>query len=718
MNRLPIKSTNSGSGDPWQELPFDPWLITATMRRNWPWAAPLGLVLAALVSAFVYWSFVPQYLASHLLEANRDFVVFQGIMQGPSELVQNERPLIENHLVLSPVLSDSKVCEAPSLQDVHTREMNIRRNLSVSDAGSRSIMRISYRDSDPIAAASVCNAIARSYLQQRQRFDDRRISDLEGWLQPALKIWEDEVEQHRERIVNLSKQAKGFDPFQETTRINSDTSYLTKLRDELSSLRSLEAVLGAELLMLKDAQSRSDQTLPVDIDPLEFDALIDEHPEVMSLTELIEEKNDEMRMMESSDLVRTRQGWYDGLKEDVAKLQNDLNAAKVAVRPEVLSKWRESAVVSKSTELTRTRTRREVIEGNYKAEEERLSNFAGETAELYFAQQKYLQARTILERLNERTASLRTERQKSSTIQTLAEATPPTVPIESIPWKKIVLFAAASFAFPFGLAFLWELQSKRISYAEVLEAGKEIPVLGEVAKLPSRSVSERKQRVYDESIESLRANFLFAQPENAKTLVIASSMPREGKSTLASHLALSLSRLGNGTVLLIDADMRSPDQHHLFGLPMSAGLAGVLKGSATLSEAIDTSLGEHLHVLTAGQVRRDLYRIVAPQRIENLMREVKDRYRYIIIDTAPVLAASETMLFASAADGTLLCTMRDVSRQDHLQRCIRRLEVSGAKILGTVFSGIPVKQYYYRYGDYRYHEPLGEDPSSTELRHS
>lgn len=716
MSRALSSTADSGTRDPWQELPFDPWLIVVTIRRNWRWAIPFGFVLATFVSGFIYWTFVPEYLASHLLEANRDFVVFQGIIQGPSELLQNERPLIENHLVLSPVLSDPKVCEAPSLRDVNTREMNIRRNLSLNDAGSRSLMRISYRDSDPVAAANVCNAIARSYLQQRQRFDDRRISDLEGWLQPALKLWQDEVEQHRERIVNLSKQAKGFDPFQETTRLNSDTTYLTNLRDELSALRSSEAVLEAELLMLKDALAKPDQSASIDVDPMEYDDLVEEHEEVVRLTELLEEKNDEMRMMEKSDLVRTRQGWYDSLKKDAATLENELNAAKKGVRPEVLTKWRESAVVAKTAELTRTRTRREVIENNYKAEEDRLSNFAGETAELYFAQQKYLQARNILERLNERTASLRTERQKSSTIQTLAEAKPPTVPIESVPWKKIFMFAIASFAAPFGLAFLAELQSKRISYSESLDGGKELPVLGEVALLPSRSMSAKKQRAYDESIDSLRANFLFSHAENVRTLAVVSSMPREGKSTLASHLAISLSKLEKGAVLLIDADLRSPDQHHLFGLPMSEGLAGVLRETVTLDEAIDKSLGDQLHILTAGQIRRDIDRIVSRERVDKLMRDVKEKYQFIVIDTAPVLAASETLSFSSAADGTLLCTMRDVSRQDHLQRCLKRLELSGTKLLGTVFSGIPVRQYHYRYGEYRYSQTFDDNSDSTELK--
>jgi len=715
MNSKKLTVTGVESKDPWQELPFDPWLIVATIRRSWRWAVPLGLVIACFVSGFIYWSFVPEYSASHLLEANRDFVVFQGVMQGHADLLQNERPLIENHLVLSPVLSDAKICEAPSLRDIHSREMNIRRNLSLSDAGSKTLMRVSYRDTDPVAAANVCNAIVRSYLQQRQRFDDRRISDLEGWLQPALKLWQDEVEQHRERIVSLSKQAKGFDPFQETTRVNNDSSYLTSLRDELSSLRSNEAVIEAELLMLKDALSKPSQTEPIDIDPMIFDALVKEQEEVTNVSRLLGEKSEEMRMMEKSDLVRTRQAWYETLKKDIAALENQLSSAKLAVRPTVISKWRESAVVAKTAELTRTRTRRNVIEGNFKAEEERLSKFAGETAELYFAQQKYLQARNILERLNERTASLRTERQKSSTIQTLAEAQTPTAPIESVPWKKILMFAAASFTTPFGLAFLLEIQSKRISHSNSLEGEKEIPVLGEVVMLPSHSGSAKKQQAYDESIDSLRSNFILSDPGNTQTLVIASSMPGEGKSTLATHLAISLSKMGTGRVLLMDADFRSPDQHHLFGLPMSEGLAGVLRGNVTLDEAIDTSLGEQLHILTAGEIRKDLARIVSKERIEKLMQEVKGKYRFIIIDTAPVLAASETLSFAAGADGTLLCTMRDVTRQDHLQRCLKRLDLSGAKLIGTVFSGMPIRQYLYRYGDYRYSLPLDADSSSTDL---
>jgi capsular exopolysaccharide synthesis family protein len=192
-------------------------------------------------------------------------------------------------------------------------------------------------------------------------------------------------------------------------------------------------------------------------------------------------------------------------------------------------------------------------------------------------------------------------------------------------------------------------------------------------------------------------------------------MSREGKSTLAAHLALSLSRLSSRPVLLIDADMRSPDQHHLFGVRLNAGLAEVLSKSVSLHDAIDRSLGDHLHILTAGSLRKNLYRNLSSESIEELFCEAKQLYEYIIIDTAPVLAASETLTIASVADGTLLSTMRDVSRHDHLKRCVSRLTMSRAKIVGTIFNGIPRWDYYYRYGNYRYLDSTDVEPFQSDV---
>ncbi len=406
---------------------------------------------------------------------------FSGVMQGPTDLVSSERPLVLNHLVLSSVLADPKIAESPRLKDPATREQKIRSGLSISDAGSRTLMQISFRDSNPETAAYVANAVAVSYLQQRQRFDDRRIKDLEGWLQPALKMWEDEVELHRKRIVTLSQQAKGFDPFQELSLLKADTGYFTSLRDELSSLRSNEAVLKAELEMLKDAIEGRGEPQGSEPDSEELEKLLANLPGVFSINKMIEEKKADMRQMERGDVVRVNRVWYENLAKEIKQHEEELIQAKETAKPDVVARWKKRSkevalsqkvaqVREKQEELANLETRLNVLKANYDEEEKRLSKYAGETAELYFAQQKYLQSQKILEKLNERVASLRTERQKSSTIQTFAEAVPPTSPIEQIPWKKMFMFAGGAFVVPFGLALLWEVKTRRVTTAESLSA--------------------------------------------------------------------------------------------------------------------------------------------------------------------------------------------------------------------------------------------------------
>ena len=84
------------------------------------------------------------------------------------------------------------------------------------------------------------------------------------------------------------------------------------------------------------------------------------------------------------------------------------------------------------------------------------------------------------------------------------------------------------------------------------------------------------------------------------------------------------------------------------------------------------------------------------------VEQALQEYEYVVIDTAPVLSAGETLAVASAVDATLLCVMRDFSRMDHVARTTRRLEAAGVNVAGTIFSGISARGYAYRYGDYDY----------------
>ena len=129
-------------------------------------------------------------------------------------------------------------------------------------------------------------------------------------------------------------------------------------------------------------------------------------------------------------------------------------------------------------------------------------------------------------------------------------------------------------------------------------------VIGEVAKLPPSTKHGRERRVYEESIDTLRSSlFLSTDTRDSRSFAVVSSMSGEGKSSVSSQLALSIARATGETVLLIDADLRCPDQHDIFGLDLGDGLAGVLAEEVSLDSAIDKSLGDRIHVLPAGKLR-------------------------------------------------------------------------------------------------------------------
>jgi capsular exopolysaccharide synthesis family protein len=289
-------------------------------------------------------------------------------------------------------------------------------------------------------------------------------------------------------------------------------------------------------------------------------------------------------------------------------------------------------------------------------------------------------------------------------VRSLAVATPPKAPVENVPYKKLVVVAAAFFLAPFGLGLLFEFRAKRLTGTSSIEKhGLLAPVVGEVARLPSGSNSSRSRRVFEESVDTLRANlFLAKDSSQSKTFAIVSSMSGEGKSSVASQLAISIAKATGETVLLVDADLRCPDQHDIFGLEMNGGLVSVLAGNSPLQEVVNQSLGNLIHVIVAGKLTKSPHRLLSPDKVRQFIEEASKHYQYIVFDTAPILSAGETLAITSVVDSTLVCVMRDVSRIDAVTRTTRRLEASGARIAGTVFSGLSTREYAYRYGDYHY----------------
>ncbi|MGI9459296.1 MAG: hypothetical protein ACR2NF_04795, partial [Pirellulales bacterium] len=225
---------------------FDPRLILSTLRHCWFWAAPLGISLGCAAAFSVYASFVPMFEATHMLEANQDYIVFNNVLARSSNLEATEKQIILSDLVLDDVVSQAEI-QAAGFVDPVASVAEIRDSLRIRSAGTRTLLRLSYSHSDAAIAALVCNAVADSFLAQRERLDNQRVSDLTSWLTPSIDLWKAEVQGHERRIVELSKVSMGFDPSSAVESMEFDLSTLSKLRSQVQELQIQEAWLETSL---------------------------------------------------------------------------------------------------------------------------------------------------------------------------------------------------------------------------------------------------------------------------------------------------------------------------------------------------------------------------------------------------------------------------------------------------------------------------------------
>jgi capsular exopolysaccharide synthesis family protein len=197
-----------------------------------------------------------------------------------------------------------------------------------------------------------------------------------------------------------------------------------------------------------------------------------------------------------------------------------------------------------------------------------------------------------------------------------------------------------------------------------------------------------------EAFRTLRlALQLRSQSEETSALLVTGTEARDGKSTVAANCA-NLSAFGGARVLLVDADVRSPVQHEIFGLARSPGLVEYVASGASL-EDLAQSVSHQLDVLTAGQPVARASDVSHSQRVAELLREASTTYDLVIFDSPPVLATADAEAIAAHAGVQVVFVVDQSSRRRNVAKAMRKLELINARVAGLVLnrSGDPVAYY-------------------------
>ena len=213
-------------------------------------------------------------------------------------------------------------------------------------------------------------------------------------------------------------------------------------------------------------------------------------------------------------------------------------------------------------------------------------------------------------------------------------------------------------------------------------------------------VIHNSKSLVSESFRTLRSNLQLSEfGKNLKVIVITSSNPNEGKSEVSINLAACLAQQGK-KVIIIDADMRKPTQHKLTELNNTEGLSTFLLKKSGVNPINHLTInGVNLYVLTSGPIPPNPSEMLASSVMKQSLKAFEDLYDYVIIDTPPLLAATDAQILASIADATLLVVDIKKSKRRQVTEAKRRLDHVGAKLLGVVMNKVDLYKdtYYYYY---------------------
>lgn len=204
-------------------------------------------------------------------------------------------------------------------------------------------------------------------------------------------------------------------------------------------------------------------------------------------------------------------------------------------------------------------------------------------------------------------------------------------------------------------------------------------------QMTEATIQRYKTPLFSESFHSLCTNIRLLSPDRLlNSFVITSAEPAEGKSTVAAHLALAAAVMDQ-RVLLVDTDLRRPRVHCRMGLMNIYGLTNVLTGELDFNVAIQRSpIEDNLYVLTAGTTPPDPIRLIASQKMEELMEKLHAMFDLVIYDAPPVLGLADSHLVATHTEGVILVAGLGKVKRSIIEQALYDIKVSGNPILGVV----------------------------------
>jgi capsular exopolysaccharide synthesis family protein len=727
---------------PWDQMPREPHLLDyLVILRKHQWLILTFLLTVVTVVTIASFKMKPVYEAAARVEVDKE-------SQSPLPF-QEENSYDEFVDMDSYLETQTKILESETLAFQTIKSMDLARypefgggpgtlafgqggagtrrpailgaflgGLSVKRVPNSRLIQVGFEAEDPQLAAQIVNAHLQNYIEQNFRSKYDATTQASNWLSSELEELRIKVEKSEDARLAYERQNQIW-------QIDEKQDITTqKLADLSKAVTDAQTGLAEKEALYRMALSGNVDALPA----------ARENPVIQDLLKRKSETNSAY-----ADAVNQYGPNYPKVQRLAAQQQ------QVA---DDLANAQKTMVDSIQEEYNTARSHVDILQASLDKQKADANDLAEKLVQYHILQHDAEANKQLydglLQKLKEATISVGL---RSSNIRVVDPALAPTSPSRPQKARNILLAFLVGLVGGIGLAIFREYLDNTVKSPDDIETLTGLPSLAVVPALPGTNGHHSRRLAWpsrdpipqagtgprvellsylqpksqiSEAFRALRTSLLLSQAEHPpQVILVTSALPREGKTTAAVNLAVTLAQLGDRT-LLMDSDLRKPGIRRAMNLTIGKelGLSSFLAGVCTLDEAIlPHPTISNLSALTTGPVPPSPADLLSSHRMQEAIAEARRRFKFVVIDSPPIMAATDAVIISALTDGVLLVVRSGETPKEAFTRSRDLLAAVKSRLLGVVLNAVdssaPDYYYSYRYYPYAYGYGYGEDVAKT-----
>lgn len=704
-----------------EELPLT--FFVFILRRHFWRIATFVLIATTVVTLFTL-ALPKKYEASVLLQVDPEGQTIVGaagnrssVATDASVLVETEAKVIKSPAVVLQAIQNLGLDrnpefagkpDSPQLSAAEKMDRILRvvtSDITVSQPTGTLLLQITFRSHNPQLSSDVANGLARAFLEHEYATRSKALTDSSKYMTDQLDGLRAQMERDQTALVDYEST---HDVIDADDKNNIYQARLSQINNDLSDAQSQRMKLQADYEVVQSGN---------------LDALL-ASPRGQSLVPLQRRLIDDQRVLgRMSTIYGPKHPLY---RQQAALVQHDkkvLDEQEQHIADQVQQQYHAAAIRERLIASALTQEKKSMDGFNMRAIRYSALKAAADTSsKLYYDLQAQIQSSTV-------SAGLRSE-----DLRIISPARPSQTPVFPRPILTGFLVFILASGLGVGGTILASVLDNTITSPEQVELRFQTRTISAIPLVSNAEVAEavatfrdgaalvhangatalKKRSSLLEAILSLHSAIQFTTGDRLQVLAITSSIPGEGKSTIVCHLAAAYASLGH-QIVLVDADMRKPNVHRIFGISNRFGLSSLLRNQKTLEDVL-VSPQPNLAILPSGPVTATPAELLH-MGLSEVIEQLKTRFDVVLIDCPPALGFADSSAVANMAEGVLLVVGAGTTEQQLVAGSLRQLRGVRANVLGVILNRVSDKldtAYSYYKDYYRSYYSEGDDSVSED----